>query len=124
MQKTFDGRRRPSPHATALAGKVHILACKPRNVISLDGVAQDKMPAAHIRLINRRSFNSMSVGRTTKNKKCQRRKRSAGESATAASFDIFDRSAGDPPEMPIEEERDHEILVKRCMIMKEVLIAI
>ena len=67
----------------------------------------------------------MSVGRTTKNKKCQRRKRSAEESATAASFDIFDRPAGDPPEMPVEEEeRDHEILVKRCMIMKEVLIAI
>ena len=44
--------------------------------------------------------------------------------AAAASFDIFDRPAGDPPEMPIEEERDHEILVKRCMIMKEVLIAI
>ena len=65
-------------------------------------------------------------GRRTddENKKCQRRKRSAEESA-AASFDIFDRPAGDPPEMPVEEEeRDHEILVKRCMIMKAVDITI
>ena len=65
----------------------------------------------------------MSVGRTTKQEmseaKAQRRR--VQESATAASFDIFDRPAGDPPEMPIEEERDHEILVKRCMIMKMVL---
>ena len=54
------------------------LAWKSRSVISLDGVAQDKMPAAHIRLINRRSFNSMSVGRTTKQEmseaKAQRRR--------------------------------------------------
>ena len=82
------------------------------------------MPAAHIRLINRRSFNERRTDdekQEMSEAKAQRRR----VRAAAASFDIFDRPAGDPPEMPVEEEeRDHEILVKRCMIMKEVLIAI